>query len=222
MYKKFVSSSDKFNVLNYVNEKLKPKYPAKSVKDATQNPRTLNRLTIINNQFNPLDHFVSKKVDGKTSLVMIVGDYLFGIIDGQHPIILKEPIKGKIPFADQILEGEYIEEKNAIILHDIPTMAEDYDKIVKELNSYLPSLNKIQKKLTFSTKNIKQVKSVDDIEEMYKENPDYETDGLIFTNKIVKGNPIYKWKPREQLTIDLICVEVENQKNRCILLSCKG
>lgn len=103
------------------------------------------------------------------------------MVDGEKPIIMKELVDVDDEF-DDIVEGEYIENNNCIIIHDIITLRASYDIIVGELSRYAKILNKMQKKITFATKTIKRVKSVDDIHEVYKENAEFENDGLIFTH----------------------------------------
>jgi hypothetical protein len=64
-----------------------------------------------------------------------------------------------------------------------------------------------------STKKIVEVKDVDTVREMEMEKCEYETDGLIFTHK--EQPIIYKWKPKDMITIDLFCARVGTQAIAC-------
>jgi hypothetical protein len=58
-----------------------------------------------------------------------------------------------------------------------------------------------------------EVKSVETVKEMESEKCEFETDGLIFTHKEYPA--IYKWKPKEMITIDLFCIRVGTQAVVC-------
>lgn len=205
-------------MFTFLSKKLNTRYPVKSVKNATQNPRTLSRLTVINGYFDPTEHFVSQKVDGKTALIFKKGEFLYGVIDGSDPIIMKELVGEDTKF-DDVVEGEYIEEQKRVIVHDIITMNTTYDIIVAELPRVVDMINSLQTKISASTKPIKKVASIDDIYESYKENLDFENDGLIFTNQNPTRNRIYKWKDASKLTIDLVCMRTDGASNNCVLLA---
>lgn len=64
-----------------------------------------------------------------------------------------------------------------------------------------------------TTKKIVEVKSVETVKEMESSKCEFETDGLIFTHK--EYPVIYKWKPKEMITIDLFCIRVGTQAVVC-------
>jgi predicted DNA-binding protein YlxM (UPF0122 family) len=207
----FFGSSDKLTIIKELNERLALKHYSRSIKEISQNPRTLSRLTIINNFFNPTDYYVSKKIDGYTAIILCIGDTLYGVIDRfPDAVILKEHISE--PFAS-ILEGEYVESLGLVVLHDIITEKSDYSQIYDMIQHSIEPLNNAQRKLTFTTKTVRRVQSAADIEFVNNEECKYHTDGLIFTNHDVRQNSIYKWKPKEQLTVDLVCLKTNNVQN---------
>lgn len=132
---------------------------------------------------------------------------------------MKEIINEESVF-DEIVEGEYIQEHNRIVIHDIINMRTTYDAVVTELPKVAKWLNDAQTKIAFATKTIKRVKSEDDVYEVYKENADFETDGLIFTNHTPAQNYIYKWKETAQLTTDLVCLKIDGSPESVLLASC--
>jgi hypothetical protein len=189
-----------------MNEYIKPRRNGTSVKNLTLNPVTLTRLHVIDGKFCPTEYFVGKKIDGYTTLITCMDSNLYSLIDAEPYTFA---IQDKCPVTSKfVLEGEKVGDR--YIIHDsLSSEKITYDrrlalceKIVSEIGNN-----------SITTKSIVEVKSVETIKDMESAKCEFETDGLIFTHK--EHSIIYKWKPKEMITIDLFCVRVGTQPVVC-------
>lgn len=203
---KFIGSSIKLSILTFMNEHIKPRRNGTSVKNLTLNPITLTRLHVIDHKFNPTDYFVGKKIDGYTTLITCMEGQLYSLIDAEpFTFVVQDKCDIKERF---VLEGEKVGDR--YIVHDcLQSEKLPYERrlaLCEKLVSELKNPN-------ITTKKIVEVKSVETVKEMESEKCEFETDGLIFTHKEYPA--IYKWKPKEMITIDLFCIRVGTQAVVC-------
>ena len=202
--------SEIYNLLNCIK---KNGYKNLSFRDITNQPKTLELQYIDQIKEN---HYVTEKNDGERCLI-----FLSEINNNIYFIDNEKNIKsiGKCEnYKSFLIDGEFIKDKNKIIVFDI-LIYNKKDITDQEFNNRHTYCNDIVNyfkniNLTYSFELKEFLYNKDDIFSSCKNILDKKqllTDGLIFIPKNKKYfNTTYKWKPEELNTIDFLVKKQEN------------
>jgi hypothetical protein len=168
-------------------------------------PVSIERRHFVN--FSKQPYVVCEKTDGVRHLLVSMDDGVFLVNRAFHV----EPVKIKIP-KDSVLDGELVKLKNdklTFIIHDAVCIKGE-DLKARPLADRLDAARQMTKKIIKTTSAPFEIR----VKVMHPYGTfidlgsfDYETDGLIFTpvhEPIRTGTheTMFKWKPRERITID--------------------
>jgi SAM-dependent methyltransferase len=194
-----------------------------TVKRLTNNALGLDKI-IYKDIYPPVDWYISEKIDGNHVIVYVRSNRLYILEDNITEVQLTSPV---VP-GTHLYEGELITLKDkSKILCVFDVMYIDSKNITKlptserfsHLNTAVENINtmiNVAKTKPFTKSFAKQWKLIasketlkDDIESVYNSIYPYEHDGIIFmdSDKGYLASTIYKWKPKEQITIDFYVVE---------------
>jgi hypothetical protein len=196
--------------------------------DITMKKFSAQVLPLTHNQYNiivgnPTAWYVTDKADGLRKIIYVNAGQIKAIDNEEKNI-------GETKNTNQIiLDSEYIEETNMYFVFDLLYYQESlinfpYNIRLEYLNDIISDLHpniKLKRIRKLSSEVSSEVKTkssksseVSEASRVIKElmsSPDYKTDGLIFTPDSAYTDSPYKWKPKNQTTVDLLAVKALTQ-----------
>ncbi len=190
----------------------------RSTKDIVNNVITLTKNIYVSNIFPPIGYYLTDKADGVRALVSVHDNKLYILTTNSAEVIdLKTVNIGSDIIKQTIFDAELITRKDnsrglyifdCMFIDGTDVSRETYKQRISYIGRVISALKPLLSDIMLYEKHFTLITEIttDVFKSVYNTTREYEIDGLILTesNSDYIKTVNYKWKPRENTTIDFL------------------